>query len=63
MNTKTTSSGRAIYRGSEERLKGEQTLFVRRDGRFLCQFDKVTLPEAFGWHDFTETDFEIIRED
>ena len=42
--------------------KGKTAMIIEAEqaGIVLAQFDDTTLPEAFGWHPFLASDFEII---
>ena len=49
------------YRGPVDRLVGESAL-LRHDrtiGMILAQFDNCEFSEAYGWHQFSVTDFVI----
>ncbi len=50
------------YIGPQERLKGKLAL-VQLDGlephKCTAQFDDTSLPEAYGWHPFKVSEFDI----
>lgn len=47
------------YRGAREDLAGKRALFRREFGKFLVQFDDMSLPQnlTHGWTEFPEEDF------
>lgn len=47
------------YLGSDQRLLNLTALLREGtdDGEVLAQFDRISLPEAYGWHEFDVADF------
>lgn len=52
-------TGAVIYKGPREDLKGERALWRREFGKFLVQFNNLSLPMdlTHGWAQFDEADF------
>ncbi len=50
---------RGRYVGPDQRLYNQRALLMKTTTGWKAQFDDTSLPEAYGWWEFLESEFEV----